>query len=305
MIDFKSVTLADRELLTTIIRSTDRQDNNMSFANLCAWQFLNCSSFAIIEEQLVFRFCFPETKTVYTLPAGEKIGKNAIRTLAGRAKAEGLPLYLYGIMPKMKEELEESFPDVFEYRQERDHFDYLYLRTDLANLQGKNYQAKRNHVNKFRKIYDYRYTPITVEMIPECLKMYDDWCKIRRCEEEVSLLYERQALEYELQYFNELGLRGGVLWVGGKIIAFTFGASVNQHTFCVHAEKAFTQYEGAYNTINWEFVNHLPSSYTFLNREEDLGIPGLRKAKLSYHPLRMLEKGIAVCAEGLWDKLLF
>lgn len=97
---------------------------------------------------------------------------------------------------------------------------------------------------------------------------------------------------------------GGVLWVDGKIIAFTFGAAINRDTFCVHAEKALLTYEGAYNTINWEFANQLPGHYIYLNREEDLGVPGLRKAKLSYRPVQLLEKGIAVCAEGLWDRLL-
>ncbi len=146
MIEFKSVTLADRRFLTSAIFPSKRQDNNLSFANLCAWQFLTCSSFAVIENQLVFRFCFSDAGTVYTFPSGEKAGKKAIRILAGQAEAEGLPLYLYGIMPQMREELEGIFPQVFEYRQERAHFDYLYLRTDLANLRGKNYQPKRNHV---------------------------------------------------------------------------------------------------------------------------------------------------------------
>ena len=305
MIEFKSVTLADRRFLTSANLPYQPQDNNLSFANLCAWQFLTCSSFAVIENQLVFRFCFSDAGTVYTFPSGEKAGKKAIRILAGQAEAEGLPLYLYGIMPQMREELEGIFPQVFEYRQERAHFDYLYLRTDLANLRGKNYQPKRNHVNKFRKTYDYRYTPMTVEMVTDCLKMFRKWCAIRRCEEETSLSNERRALEYEMQHFNELRLRGGVLWVEGEVAAFTFGAPINHNTFCVHAEKALPQYEGAYNMINWEFSNHLPADYIFLNREEDLGVPGLRKAKLSYYPCRLIEKGIAVCAEGLWEKLVF
>lgn len=297
MIEFKSVTLADRRFLTTAIFSSKRQDNNLSFANLCAWQFLTYSSFAVIESQLVFRFCFSDAEKVYTFPAGEKAGKEAIRVLARQAETEGLPLCVYGIMPEMQEELEGMFPKVFEYRQDRDHFDYLYLRKNLASLQGKNYQPKRNHVNKFRKTYNYRYTPMTEEMVADCLKMFGKWCALRHCEEEVSLLNERRALEFEMQHFNELRLKGGVLWVEGEVIAFTFGTPVNHNTFCVHAEKALPQYEGAYNMINWEFSNHLPVDYIFLNREEDLGVPGLRQAKLSYYPCRLIEKGVAVCHE--------
>lgn len=303
-LDFKSVTLADRELLTSFIFPEDRRDANLSFASLCCWQFLNCSSFVFVDDQLVLRFCFPGHKTVYTLPAGEKRGQKAVRRLAQQAKEEQLPLYLYGIVPDMHRQLEEIFPSVFEYREERDHFDYLYLRKDLAALRGKDYQMKRNRANKFRKTYDYRYTPMTAEMVTDCLAMYDLWCRDRRCEEDVSLATEKEALEYGLQHFRELQLTGGVLWVEGKVIAFTYGAPVNHDTFCIHAEKALAAYEGAYTVINQEFACRLPEEYTYINREEDLGVEGLRTAKLSYRPVLLLEKGIAVCAEGLWDQLL-
>ncbi|MBQ7844390.1 MAG: DUF2156 domain-containing protein, partial [Odoribacter sp.] len=137
-----------------------------------------------------------------------------------------------------------------------------------------------------------------------CLHMYDEWCEDRRCQEDEGLGYERQALIYGMQHFNRLGLTGGVIWVAGKIIAFTFGMPVNRNTFCIHAEKALAGYEGAYNTINQEFASRLPVQFKYLNREEDLGISGLRKAKLSYRPVCLLEKGVAICAEGTWDRLL-
>ncbi len=303
MIDFKSVTPQDQKLLYSFIFPGERRDSNLSIASLCCWQFLNCSSFAVIGEQLVIRFCFPDSQTVYTLPAGEKAGKQVIRLLARQAMEENLPLYIYGILPELQERLEETFPGVFEYRDNRDHADYLYLRQDLAELKGKNYQPKRNHVNKFRKTYDYRYTPLTTAMVQDCILMYEQWCEDRRCMEDESLESEKQALLFGLDHFDELGLSGGALWVEGHIVAFTFGRPVNHDTFCIHAEKALLTFEGAYNAINWEFARRLSGSYLYLNREEDLGIPGLRKAKLSYHPFKLLEKGLAVCAEGLWDKL--
>lgn len=303
MIEFKSIALTDKELLASYIYPGNRRDNNLSFANLCSWQFLTCSSFTILDHQLVLRFCFPDEKTVYTLTGDRKNAKTLVRTLARQAMEENVPLYLYGIVPEMNQELESIFPGVFEYREDRDHFDYLYLRHDLSELRGKAYQTKRNHVNKFKKSYDYRYTPMTSEMIADCISMYDEWCEDRHCDEDRSLEYEQQALKYGMEHFCELGLSGGVLWVGGRIIAFTFGASVNHDTFCVHAEKALAAYEGAYNTINREFASHLPEHFTYINREEDLGVPGLRKAKLSYRPAFLLEKGIAVCAAGTWDRL--
>lgn len=304
MIEFKSVALEDRELLTSFIFSSARQDNNLAFTNLCCWQFLNCSSFAVVEGELVLRFCFPDDRTVYSLPGGEEKGKQVIRLLAAQAKEEQLPLFIYGVFPGMREQLEKIFPEVFEFREERDHFDYLYCREKLVQLEGKEFQTKRNHVNKFRKTYDYRYTPMTAEMVGDCLKMYGRWCEERRCEQENGLVEERQALTWGMKHFRELELTGGVIWVDGEIAAFTYGSPVNRDTFCIHAEKALAGFEGLYNAINQEFARHLPERYVYLNREEDLGLPGLRKAKMSYRPVRLLNKGLAICAQGLWDRLL-
>lgn len=302
MIYFKAITPSDRELLTSFIAPSDRRDSNLSVASMCCWQFLNCSSFAIIDGQLVIRFCFPDHQTVYTLPGGEQ--RNVIGKLAQLAMDEKVPLCLYGVIPDMQPILEREFPGVFGYREKREHFDYLYVRKDLSTLQGKGYQPKRNHVNKFKKSYDYRFTPMTEEMTDDCLKMYDRWCEERSCEDDETLEDERKALIYGMKHFLSLGLTGGAIWVDGEVIAFTFGSPVNSDTFCIHAEKAFSNYDGAYNTINKEFAGYLPERYVYLNREEDLGLPGLRKAKQSYRPVKLLEKGLAICAEGDWERLL-
>lgn len=299
MIDFKPVMIADKELLTSYIVPGERRDSNLSIVNLCSWQFLTCSSYAVIDNQLVLRFCFGDKGAVYTVPAGGDAIRVVIHHLAKQAVEERVPLALYGIVPEMKETLEEIFPEVFEYKENRDHFDYLYLRSDLAELKGKDLQSKRNHVNKFRKQYDFSYLPLEDKIVPDCIRLYDEWCDDRRCADDESLTQERQALTFSLHHLRELGVTGGSLWVDGAMIAFTFGVPVNYDTFCVHAEKALGRFEGAYNTINQEFVRHLPESFTYLNREEDLGIPGLRRAKESYRPVRLLEKGLAVCPSSL------
>lgn len=299
MIEFKPVTPKDKGLLTSYIFSGERRDSNLSFVSLCCWQFLTCSSFAIVGGQLVLRFCFDSNRTVYTIPVWGDSTLEVLRSLAKQAKEEGMPLYLYGILPELKERLENVFPEIFEYRENPDHFDYLYLRKDLAELKGKYLQTKRNHVNKFRKRYDFRFVPLTAGMVGDCLRMYDEWCTERRCDDDDSLTHEQQALTYALEHFDELGVVGGSLWVEGNMIAFTFGACVNYDTFCVHAEKALGRFEGAYNAINQEFAQYLPERFVYLNREEDLGLPGLRKAKQSYRPVCLLEKGLAVCPSDL------
>lgn len=299
MIEFKSVTPGDRELLVAHIFGEERRDSNLSVANLCGWQFLTCSSYAIVEGLLVIRFCFRDNLTVYTIPEWGERALPVILRLAAQAREERLPLYLYGIVPDMQPLLEKYFPGLFEFRSDRDHFDYLYLREDLAHLRGKDFQAKRNHVNKFNKNYVCHYTPLLLEMIPACLSFYDEWCEQRHCKDDPGLAHEQQAVHFCLENFRELLLMGGVLWVDNRIIAFTYGVAINHDTFCVHVEKAFTSYEGAYNVINQRLAYSLPEDFIYINREEDLGVPGLRKAKLSYRPVLILEKGIAVCPSEL------
>ena len=163
----------------------------------------------------------------------------------------------------------------------------------LDALVGKKFQSKRNHVNKFKRTYNYEYTPITPDRIQECLDLEAEWCKANNCDQHEGTGNERRALVYALHNFEELGLTGGILHVDGKIAAFTFGMPINQDTFGVHVEKADTSIDGAYAMINYEFANHIPEQYVYLNREEDLGIEGLRKAKLSYQPAIILEKYVA------------
>ena len=241
---------------------------------------------------LLLKF-WAEGELVYMMPIGNGDLKKILDVLIEDAHREGEPLCLLGICEDMCAELEELMPGKFQFTADRDYADYLYLRTDLATLSGKKFQSKRNHVNKFKKTYNYEYTAITQDRIRECLDLEAEWCKANNCDQHEGTGNERRALVYALHHFDELGLTGGILHVDGKIAAFTFGMPINQDTFGVHVEKADTRIDGAYAMINYEFANHIPEQYVYLNREEDLGIEGLRKAKLSYQPTIILEKHIA------------
>ena len=189
--------------------------------------------------------------------------------------------------------LRDAFPGRFTFTADRDYFDYVYLRSDLATLRGKKYQPKRNHINRFKAAYpNYEYKELTAELVPECLRLESMWCKANDCAENEALIAERRSMTDALKHINELDLRGGVLHVNGEIVAFTFGAPINNETFDTCVEKANTDIEGAYAMINNEFANRIPEQYIYINREEDLGLEGLRKAKLSYYPETLLEKYI-------------
>lgn len=292
MIPFQDITLADKEAISAYTLNSPRRNCDLSFANLCSWRFLYDTRFAIQDGFLLLKF-WAAGQLVYMMPIGHGDLRRALESLREDARHEQQPFCLLGICADMCSEIEAFMPGQFRFTADRDYADYLYLRTDLATLSGKRFQAKRNHVNKFKRTYSYEYTPITADRIPECLNLEAEWCKANNCDQQEGTGNERRALIYALNHFDALGLSGGILHVEGRIVAFTFGMPINQDTFGIHVEKADTSIDGAYAMINYEFANHIPEQYIYLNREEDLGIEGLRKAKLSYQPVRIMEKYIA------------
>lgn len=292
MIPFKDIELKDKELITSYTLNSPRRNCDLSFSNLCSWRFLYNTQFAILDGFLLLKF-WANDELIYMMPVGDGDLKKILNTLIEDANQEDEPLCLLGLSEEACSELEELMPGKFQFTTDRDYADYLYLRTDLATLSGKKFQSKRNHVNKFKRTYNYEYTAITPDRIQECIDLEAEWCKANDCDQHEGTGNERRALLYALHNFDELGLTGGILHVDGKIAAFTFGMPINQETFGIHVEKANTQIDGAYAMINYEFSNHLPEQYIYVNREEDLGIEGLRKAKLSYQPTIVLAKYMA------------
>lgn len=294
MTEFKPITIEDKDIITSYIIPANQQDCDFSFSNLCSWHFMTESSYALIHHQLVIRFTNSEGGSEYFMPFGQGSLIPIIEELEECAQKAGEQLCLRGIMPEMREKLELYYPTLFEYSTDRDYFDYIYNRQDLAELKGKNYQPKRNHVNKFRKEYEFVYEPLTREVIPECLQFEADWCMKHGYIENENIRNERRALTFAFHHYEELGLYGIVIRIQGKIVAFTFGSPINYNTFGVQYEKADISIDGVYSAINQHFAASLPEQYLYLNREEDLGIPGLRQAKLSYHPVLLLEKTRAI-----------
>lgn len=245
---------------------------------------------AELNGHLLMRYLWGE-KVTYLMPVGESDIKPVVEAMISDAHELGQEFRLIGICAEMRVKLETAFPERFEFTMNRDLFDYLYLRSDLAELKGKKFQPKRNHINKFKAEYpDYEYRPLIPELVPECLRLEKCWWEANDGERDQDLQDERQAMTVAMNHISELGIQGGTLWVDGQLIAFTFGCPINGDTFDTCVEKACTDYDGSYAMINHEFASHLPERYVYINREEDLGIEGLRKAKLSYHPVILLEK---------------
>ena len=206
-----------------------------------------------------------------------------------REFSQGKPFEMHGIYEMTKERLAKVLPDA-EFVEDRDNWDYIYLREKLATLSGRKYHGQKNHYNSFKKNYpDYVYEPIDGNNIAECLGFGEQWCD-DRIAEDPSLICEKYAIRQALTNFDALGLRGGAIRVYGKIEAFSFGKKINDDTAVLHVEKANHEIRGLYTAINKEFAEHAWQDVTYINREEDMGHEGLRRAKESYHPEFMIKK---------------
>ena len=305
MIEFRKVGLDARDDILQYTLVSDERNCDFSFANLCSWAFLYHTEYAIKDDFLLLRF-YIDGKLVYMVLAG---GGDLAAVLSllqedtSRLKEE---FRILGISQQMRERMEQTMPGQWVFDSDRNCFDYLYLRTDLSTLKGKRFQAKRNHVNHFRKQYpNYEYKPLAMGLIQECMQLEEEWYLENGCNGQKDLLAERQSMQYVLEHQKELGVTGGVLEVDGRIVAFTCGAPINQDTWGICVEKANAEIEGAYAMINFEYANQIEEKYVYINREEDLGLEGLRKAKLSYQPYCLLEKYSATYDyEGRSKKLM-
>lgn len=290
MLSFRRLDIEDKLTVQKYTLRSKRRNCDLTFANLYSWRFLYLTEIAEYGGFLLFRF-YVDGELSYMLPVGDGDIKPVMEELMSDARMKGIPFVMYGVCKENCDELESLFPGKFVFTSDRDYSDYLYLRSDLSILSGKKFQPKRNHINKFRNNYPgYEFKPLTCELIPECIKLESLWCRANNCSEDEALQNERKSMNAALRSFEELDIMGGVLTVDGKIVAFTYGAPVNNETFDTCVEKADTDYEGAYAMINNEFAKIIPEQYTYINREEDLGLEGLRKAKLSYQPYLLLEK---------------
>lgn len=306
MLQFKNITPADRDIITAYTLPSARRGCELSFSNLCSWGALYGTEYATWQGWLLLRHR-PEGRLMYMLPLkGETAisGKNgpdratliqAVETIIDDARRQGQPFRMTGIPRGTVDLLGQLMPGRLTFSTDRAFADYIYLRQDLATLAGKRLQPKRNHVNQFLRQYPgYEYLPITPDLLEDCLQMEEWWYRANPELIYLGTAAERQAVDYALRHWRELHLEGGMLRVDGQTVAFTFGSPICHDTFDIHAEKADRRFLGAYAMINHEFARRLPPQFTYINREEDLGIPGLRQAKLSYHPAMLLEKYVAV-----------
>ncbi len=301
MIDFHEITLADKAWIEEVLKDAGERGIDYGFSAMYAWKrYYNtkvaevCGCFTALMEY--------EGEYYYECPSGGCVHE-AVIELARDAEERGIKLTMLSTGGNDKETIEEYFPGLFEFTYDRDSSEYIYDINDLADLKGRRFHGKKNHVNRFMKDHpDWRVEPITKDNVDICRQLDAEWHKENAdAEGGESLPFEDLALKCCFDHIGEFELLGLILYVEDKPCAFTLGAMLPVgDEVDVMFEKAFRSVEGAYAVINAEFaryVREIRPEVKYLNREEDMGLEGLRSAKESYHPVMMVEKYIAKIRE--------
>ncbi len=291
LIQFRPVRPEDIELYKKYLPDSYSRGCEFSFANLFLWGRQNIAE---IHGHIALFSQF-NCRSVYPWPVGSGERKAVIDAIIEDARLRGIPCRITGLSPEARKTLEELYPGRFSFHCDEGSFDYVYSIDDLADLKGKKYHSKRNHLYRFYEAFpDWRCEPLSDDNLKDAIDMVEDWYKCRY-EENPNSDYqmEQVAISKAFRHYKELEMDGLLLYGGGKVLAVTMGSRLYDGIMDVHFEKARPDAAIAYTAINCEFAKYIRDKYPdieFLDREEDMGLEGLRKAKKSYKPHHMAEK---------------
>jgi len=318
---FKDLSIEDKPILDLAFSQCPPLISEFTFTNLFIWRHAYQIKISHLKNFLCL-FAENRDHPFFFPPIGEGDAVECCQALLQSMKESGVPVKI----ARVPEEVASRFDwkaEGFMVELDRDQSDYIYLSEDLILLQGRKYHRKRNHIKQFKEKYAYQYLPLTPELISDCLRLQTEWCDLRQCEVIPGLHNESIAIKEAFSHFEALGVhpvrksiealpppeivskydpvtdqrkffsngvKGGVILINDKVEAFTLGEPLNQNTVVIHIEKANPAFDGLYPMINQAFLENHWSGYTYVNREQDLGEEGLRKAKESYFPHHMVNK---------------
>lgn len=304
------ITVDNRQILEKYLNGYEYKTSGLSFSAQYMWRESNMFSWDILgeymciagishlelEEGIILPFLFPP------LTCTGQYDKDALRETILKARdlfaKVGQPFSLRLVPFHLMEIIKEAVPEL-RWVDDRPNYDYIYLTQDLIDLKGRAFHGKKNHLNYFKKTYDYEYVELTSDMADECMQFISEFNERKDVpeHEKEMLRYEEEAMEDVFRNLEAVGYKAGAIRIDGKIEALAIGGQLGANTVTEHVEKANVNFRGLYQAINNEFCKHVASQAKYINREEDMGIPNLRKAKLSYRPCKLLEKYIGVFRE--------
>ena len=293
MIEFKCPELTDRAWAQPLLSAEPTMGCDYNFNNVYLWSRAYQAKIARWADRLLIHVD-ARLGVSYLYPAGGGPLAAAVDALAADARERGVPLSLVCLTPDQREKLEAACPGRFAFEPDRDSWDYIYDINKLADLTGKKLHGKRNHIHRFDEQFpDWLFEPLTRENVPECLELERAWAAEKHDDSGETMGEESISVVEALYHMDTLEMTGGLIRAGGRAVAFSMGSFTAPGCFDVHFEKAYADVEGAYPVINRELARYIRRLYPgtqWFNREDDLGLEGLRKAKLSYYPDILLEK---------------
>lgn len=301
------ISIDNREILDKYLNGYEYKTSGLSFSAQYMWRDINKFSWDMqgeymcisgishleLEDGIELPFMFPP------LTATGEYDKDALRETIYNAKAhfekKGQPFSLRLVPFHIMEIIKEAVPEMH-FIDDRPNYDYIYLTQELIDLKGKSFHSKKNHLNYFKKTYEYEYVEMTSDMADEAMHFISDFNKRKEvpAHEMEMLKMEERAMEDVFNNLEKVGYSAGAILIDGRIEAIAIGGRLGRNTITEHVEKANVEYRGLYQAINNEFCRNVASKAKYINREEDMGIPNLRKAKLSYKPVKLLEKYIGI-----------
>jgi uncharacterized protein len=285
---YKPINSTDKESFDRYFAAEQPETSELTFTNLFIWRDLYRPLWSESDDCLLL-ILNPEEQPAFGLPpVGNGNKQKALDRLCDDMVQRGAPPLICRVgktfvNKHLDTERYEAVPD-------RDNSDYVYLAQNLIQLSGNKYHGKKNHVNRFVKNHLFEYRPLDAPLAKLFLDLQDSWCEYRSCEEDPALAAENKAVIEALRHFNILRFQGGAILTDGKVEAFALGEMLNSDTAVIHIEKANPEIPGLYAAINQLYCKETWSHVKYVNREQDLGLEGLRKAKLSYHPAYLVEK---------------
>ncbi len=281
-----------KDTLKKYLKQNNYRACELSFGNNLLWSPYYDISFMIVCDMLVFCKMHAGRLALASYPIGDGDEKRAFDEIVRLFREDNMPFKMYLVSESAWTKIESWYGGLYTYTSDRDEADYLYEYETLANLKGKKLHGKRNHINYFEENYpNYIYEKINSSNKQECMGLARKWFAESEEDADGKKKFELSAIETALDNMEDFGLDGALIRVDSGVCGFTIGEELTNDTFVIHFEKADANIRGAYPIINREFVRRELSKYQYINREEDMGVPGLRHAKTTYQPVSLVEKG--------------
>lgn len=293
MILFRELTLDDKKIIDGALKRIHSRSAEYCFGSYYMWRHFNKIKIAFFNDDYVISFgSYDEIEgESFLFPADASDLPSLLGEIKEYSASKNQPVVFNVVSKADVDKIASIHKGEIEVWEERNHFDYIYDLIEMSELSGKKYHGKRNHIARFAQNENWQYEEITQSNLGECIEMNREWCCQNDCGRSVIQKEECCAVKEALKSFFDLGFFGGLLRLDGRVIAYTAGERLNDDVVCIHIEKAFSEIQGAYPMIAKQFSQQLVNmGFKYSNREEDLGVEGLRKAKLSYYPIELHEK---------------